>query len=99
LDQGDAFEDAGPPLRLGRRLRHPVHRTQAGPRQGQAREVGGIVMKTKTKTDQVQSTAQVLASFDREYLLNLAMLYHIDVWDELITKEALVAMIAQAVWN
>jgi hypothetical protein len=56
-------------------------------------------MKTKTKTDQVQSTAQVLASFDREYLLNLAMLYHIDVWDELITKEALVAMIAQAVWN
>jgi hypothetical protein len=56
-------------------------------------------MKTKTKIDRVQSTAHVLASFDREYLLILAGLYHIDVWDELITKEALVAMIAQAVWN
>jgi hypothetical protein len=58
-----------------------------------------MVMKTKTKTDRVQSTAQVLASFDKEYLLLLASLYHIEVWDELITKEALVAMIAQAAWN
>ena len=54
---------------------------------------------TKTKTDRVQSTAKVLASFEREHLLTLAMLYHIDVWDKSITKEALVAMIAQAVWN
>ncbi|MEP7192153.1 MAG: hypothetical protein ABI903_04740 [Actinomycetota bacterium] len=56
-------------------------------------------MKTETKTDRVQSTAQALASFDREYLLTLARLYHIDVWDDLITKEALVAIIAHAVWN
>lgn len=55
--------------------------------------------KTKTKTDRVQSTAQVLATFDKEYLLILARLYHIEVLDELITKEALVAMIAQAAWN
>ena len=55
--------------------------------------------KTKTKTDRVQSTAQSLASFDRAYLLKLASLYHIKIWDELITKEALVAMIAQAAWN
>jgi hypothetical protein len=68
---------------------------------GQPREVGGIVMKTKTrtKTERVQTTAHVLATFDKEYLLTLARLYHIDVWDELITKEALVAMIAQAAWN
>jgi hypothetical protein len=71
----------------------------AGLSLGRARELGGTVMKTKTKTDRVQSTAEVLASFDREYLLILARLYHIDVWDELITKEALVAMIAQAAWN
>jgi hypothetical protein len=56
-------------------------------------------MKTKTETDRIQSTAQVLASFDKGYLLLLASLYHIEVWDELITKEALVAMIAQAAWN
>jgi hypothetical protein len=57
-------------------------------------------MKTETrKTDRVQSTAQALASFDKEYLLVLASLYHIEVWDELITKEALVVMIAQAAWN
>jgi hypothetical protein len=55
--------------------------------------------KTRTKTERVQSTAQALATFDREYLLILARLYHIDVWDELITKEALVALIAQAAWN
>jgi hypothetical protein len=53
----------------------------------------------KTKTDRVQSTAQALARLDKEYLLLLASLYHIEVWDELITKEALVAMIAQAAWN
>jgi hypothetical protein len=52
-----------------------------------------------TKADHVQSTAFALASFDKEYLLILARLYHIDVWDELISKEALVAMIAQAAWN
>jgi len=56
-------------------------------------------METKTKTDRVQSTARALASFDKEYLLTLADLYHIVVWDERITKEALVAMIAQAAWN
>ena len=56
-------------------------------------------MKTKTKTDRVQSTAHVLASFDKEYLLILANLYHIEVWDDLVTKEALVALIAQAAWN
>jgi len=56
-------------------------------------------MKTKSKTDRVQATAQVLGSFEKEYLLNLARLYHIEVWDELITKEALVALIAQAAWN
>ena len=56
-------------------------------------------MKTKTETDRIQSTAHVLASFDKDYLLLLAGLYHIEVWDELITKEALVAMIAQAAWN
>jgi hypothetical protein len=56
-------------------------------------------MRTKTKTDHVQSTAQVLRSFDKEYLLILARLYHIEVWDELITKEGLIALIAQAAWN
>jgi hypothetical protein len=59
------------------------------------------VMKnaTRNKADRVQSTARVLASFDKEYLRTLANLYHIDVWDEVISKDALVAMIAQAVWN
>jgi hypothetical protein len=61
--------------------------------------VGRNVVKTKTETDRIQSTAHVLASFDKDYLLLLAGLYHIEVWDELITKEALVAMIAQAAWN
>ena len=56
-------------------------------------------MGTKTQTDRVQSTAQVLASFDRECLLTLARLYHIEIWDESITKEELVAIIAQAAWN
>ena len=56
-------------------------------------------MKTKTKTDRVQSTAQALKSYDKDYLLILARLYHIEVWDELITKENLVRMIAQAAWN
>ncbi len=64
-------------------------------------------MKTRTlqnkamqaKTDRVRSTARVLASFDNEYLLTLANPYHIDIWDEKITKEALVAIIAQAAWN
>jgi hypothetical protein len=56
-------------------------------------------MKTKTKTDRAQSTVQALTSFDKEYLLVLASLYHIEVLDELITKEALVAMIAPATWN
>ncbi|HEY5246864.1 MAG TPA: hypothetical protein VIJ15_00235 [Dermatophilaceae bacterium] len=55
--------------------------------------------KTKTKTDRVQSTAQALKSYDKDYLLILARLYHIEVWDELITKENLVRMIAQAAWN
>jgi len=55
--------------------------------------------ETETETERVQSTAQVLATFDREYLLILAGLYHIDVWDELIAKEALVALIARAAWN
>jgi len=55
--------------------------------------------KTRTKTECVQSTARALATFDKEYLLTLARLYHIDVWDELITKDALVALIAQAAWN
>jgi hypothetical protein len=73
--------------------------TYAGLSQGRVRAVGRNVMKTKTKTDRVQSTAQVLASFDKEYLLLLANLYHIEVWDDLITKEALVAVIAQAAWN
>jgi hypothetical protein len=46
-------------------------------------------MKTKTRTDRVQCTVQALTSFDKEYLLNLVSLYHIEVgWDELITKEA-----------
>jgi hypothetical protein len=58
-----------------------------------------MAAKIRTKTDRVQSTAEALASFDKEYLLILANLYHIEVWDELITKEALVAMIAQAAWN
>lgn len=58
-----------------------------------------MTTKTRTKTDCVQSTAAVLASFDKEYLLILAHLYHIEVWDEFITKEALVAMIAQTAWN
>jgi hypothetical protein len=58
-----------------------------------------MTTKTRTETERVQSTAQVLATFDREYLLILARLYHIDVWDELIPKDALVAMIAQAAWN
>ena len=53
----------------------------------------------RTKADRVQSTAQDLASLDREYLLILARLYHIEVWDESITKDALVVMIAQAAWN
>jgi len=53
----------------------------------------------ETKTDHVQSTARALVAFDKEYLLILARLYHIDVWDDLVTKEALVAMIAQAAWN
>jgi len=56
-------------------------------------------METNAKIDRVQSTAQALTSFDKEYLLILASLYHIEVWDELVTKEALVAMIAQAAWN
>jgi len=56
-------------------------------------------MRTKTKTDRVQSTAQVLASFDKEYLLILARLYHIEIWDQTISKEALAALIAQAAWN
>jgi len=56
-------------------------------------------MKTNTKTDRVQATARALESFDKGYLLTLANLYHIVVWDEMITKEALVAMIAQAAWN
>jgi hypothetical protein len=56
-------------------------------------------MDTRTKTDRVHSTSQALASFDKEYLLILARLYHIEVWDELITKEGLVALIAQAAWN
>ena len=56
-------------------------------------------MQTKNRTDRVQSTAQALATFDKEYLLVLASLYHIEVWDELVTKEALVSMIAQAAWN
>jgi hypothetical protein len=58
-----------------------------------------MTTKTRTKTDRVQSTAEALESFDKEYLLILAGLYHIEVWDELITKEALVAMIAQAAWS
>lgn len=58
-----------------------------------------MTTKIRTKTDCVQSTAEALAAFDKEYLLILANLYHIEVWDELITKEALVAMIAQAAWN
>ena len=53
----------------------------------------------RTNADRVQSIAQDLASFDREYLLILARLYHIEVWDESITKDALVVMIAQAAWN
>ena len=53
----------------------------------------------RTNADRVQSTAQDLASLDREYLLILARLYHIEVWDESITKDALVIMIAQAAWN
>jgi hypothetical protein len=56
-------------------------------------------MRTESKIDRVQSTAQVLRSFDKEYLFILAGLYHIEVWDELITKEALVTLIAQAAWN
>jgi hypothetical protein len=64
-------------------------------------------MRTKTiqdkamqaKTDRVRSTARVLTSFDRGHLLTLANLYHIEIWDEKITKEALVAIIAQAAWN
>jgi hypothetical protein len=58
-------------------------------------------MKTKTspKTDRVQSTALALASYDKEYLIVLASLYHVEIWDETITKDALVAIIAQAVWN
>ncbi|MEP7191938.1 MAG: hypothetical protein ABI903_03640 [Actinomycetota bacterium] len=55
--------------------------------------------KVGTKTDRVQSTAQALASFDREYLLILARLYHVEIWDESITKNALVAVIAQAAWS
>ena len=55
--------------------------------------------ETRTKTDRVQSTARALKSYDKEYLLVLAGLYHIEVWDKLITKDALVAMIAQAAWN
>jgi hypothetical protein len=55
--------------------------------------------ETRTKTDRVQSTARALKSYDKDYLLILAGLYHIDVWDELITKDALAAMIAQAAWN
>jgi hypothetical protein len=58
-----------------------------------------MATKIRTKADRVQSTAEALASFDKEYLLILANLYHIEVWDELITKEALVAIIAQAAWN
>jgi hypothetical protein len=54
----------------------------------------------KTKTDvRVQCTAQALAAFDKEYLLTLARLYHIEVWDKLISKKELVAMIAEAAWN
>jgi parvulin-like peptidyl-prolyl isomerase len=64
-------------------------------------------MKTKTiqdkaiqaKTDRVRSTARALAGYDKEYLLTLANLYHIEIWDEKIAKEALVAIIAQAAWN
>jgi len=55
--------------------------------------------QTRTKTDRVQSTARALKSYDKDYLRTLACLYHIEVWDELITKDALVAMIAQAAWN
>ena len=55
--------------------------------------------QARTKTDRVQSTARALKSYDKDYLLILAGLYHIEVWDELITKDALVAMIAQAAWN
>jgi hypothetical protein len=60
--------------------------------------VGRHVMKTKTDV-RVESTAQALAPFDQEYLLTLARLYHVDVWDESVTKEELVAMIAEAAWN
>ena len=56
-------------------------------------------MKLKRKTDRVQSTAQALMSYDMEYLLILANLYHVEVWDKLITKKALVAILAQAAWN
>ena len=53
----------------------------------------------QAKTDRVRSTARVLAAYDKEYLLTLANLYHIEIWDEKIGKEALVAIIAQAAWN
>lgn len=86
---------------MGRRLRRRAHGLPGCDVVTEARRAKRevIVMKTETKTDRVQSTAQALASFDREYLLTLARLYHIDVWDDLITKEALVAIIAHAVWN
>ena len=56
-------------------------------------------MRATKCVDRVQSTAQALASFDQEHLLTLARLYHVDVWDESVTKEELVAMIAEAAWN
>jgi len=59
---------------------------------------GRHVMRTKTDV-RVQYTAQALAAFDKEYLLTLARLYHIEVWDKLISKKELVAMIAEAAWN
>ena len=54
---------------------------------------------TKAKTDRVQSTARAPKSYDKNYLLNLAGLYHIEIWDDRITKDALAARIAQAAWN
>ncbi|MEP7036072.1 MAG: hypothetical protein ABI662_03230 [Dermatophilaceae bacterium] len=54
---------------------------------------------TRTKPDRVQSTARALKSYDKEHLLVLAGLFHVEVLDELVSKDALVTMIARAAWS